>query len=81
MIVPNPNLGGVLPLKPWPPNSQGPRKLVDVDDAKTPLLFWPTHLLPIDFALSPRDFIFGRPKEGSLKLIDGLQGTERYFKM
>jgi hypothetical protein len=37
-------------------------------------------LLPIDFALSPRDFIFGRPKEGSLKLIDGLQGTVWYCK-
>jgi hypothetical protein len=54
---------------------QSPRKLVKVNDAKTSLLLWSTHIIPIDLALAARHCIRSCPKERSLELDDSLQSS------
>ena len=56
----HPNFARVFPLKPWPTQAQGRRKLIQVERTETAKLLGPTHQLPINLAFCPGSSVLGR---------------------
>ena len=59
--TPNPQLCGLLPLVPRPPQTQSPRELVGVEDPKSTIGERPADNITIDLALCPGCRIRPRP--------------------
>jgi hypothetical protein len=78
VTVANPNLVGVFPLEPRPPETESRSKLGGMKDAKTTQLLGVTHQIPIDLALGTGSSVFGGPKESSLDLVDEFDSLRRH---
>lgn len=56
---------------------KSPRKFLRVEDAETPILYWPAKSVLVNFALCTSGLVRSRPKEGSLKLVNILKDARR----